>query len=222
MPVISLTKPSCLRSCGAGEAAFSRDFLAGHAKDLDNGKRRTRFGRNLGIARMFEQRFQTSDALFSRAAAHGPERNDALVVRRQRMACLDVAVEEIEFQTDAPVARHTIDLFSFRRTVKVHENLSVSDFIPERKGNDIGIQYQAGVYWVDPGDEEVVRRVFSAEAPRYPEFHVEAGPLTFWSPAEEYHQKYLDKNPGGYCHIPMWKVALLESVMGSGGNVREL
>ena len=91
-----------------------------------------------------------------------------------------------------------------------------------RQGNDIGIQYQAGVYWVDPGDEEVVRRVFSAEAPRYPEFHVEAGPLTFWSPAEEYHQKYLDKNPGGYCHIPMWKVALLESVMGSGGNVREL
>ena len=91
-----------------------------------------------------------------------------------------------------------------------------------RQGNDIGIQYQAGVYWVDPGDEEVVRGVFSVEAPRYPEFHVEAGPLTFWSPAEEYHQKYLDKNPGGYCHIPMWKVALLESVMGSGGNVREL
>ncbi len=25
--------------------------------------------------------------------------------------------------------------------------------------------------------------------------------VNFWS-AEEYHQKYLEKNPGGYCHIP--------------------
>ena len=27
-------------------------------------------------------------------------------------------------------------------------------------------------------------------------------PLQNFYPAEEYHQKYLDKNPGGYCHIP--------------------
>ena len=26
----------------------------------------------------------------------------------------------------------------------------------------------------------------------------------FWD-AEEYHQKYLDKNPGGYCHVP-WEM----------------
>ena len=31
---------------------------------------------------------------------------------------------------------------------------------------------------------------------------VELLPLTNFFPAEEYHQKYLDKNPGGYCHIP--------------------
>ena len=31
---------------------------------------------------------------------------------------------------------------------------------------------------------------------------VEVEPLSNFFPAEEYHQKYLDKNPGGYCHIP--------------------
>ena len=31
---------------------------------------------------------------------------------------------------------------------------------------------------------------------------VEMEPLKNFFPAEEYHQKYLDKNPGGYCHIP--------------------
>ena len=31
---------------------------------------------------------------------------------------------------------------------------------------------------------------------------VEVMPLVNYYPAEEYHQKYLDKNPRGYCHIP--------------------
>ena len=30
---------------------------------------------------------------------------------------------------------------------------------------------------------------------------VELKPLENFYPAEEYHQKYLEKNPGGYCHI---------------------
>lgn len=83
-----------------------------------------------------------------------------------------------------------------------------------RQGNDVGIQYQTGVYWTDPGDESTVRGILESESRKYPEFHVECGPLTFWSPAEEYHQKYLDKNPGGYCHIPMWKIALLNTIIG--------
>ena len=31
---------------------------------------------------------------------------------------------------------------------------------------------------------------------------IESGPLVNYTRAEEYHQDYLQKNPGGYCHIP--------------------
>jgi peptide methionine sulfoxide reductase msrA/msrB len=32
---------------------------------------------------------------------------------------------------------------------------------------------------------------------------VELLPLKNYSPADEYHQKYLDKHPDGYCHLPL-------------------
>ena len=77
------------------------------------------------------------------------------------------------------------------------------------------------MYWTDPEDADTVRGVLEAESRKYPEFHVECGPLTFWSPAEDYHQKYLERNPGGYCHIPMWKIALLDTVIGTAGKFHD-
>ena len=50
------------------------------------------------------------------------------------------------------------------------------------------------------------------ESIKYPEFHTECGPLTFWSRAEDYHQRYLDRNPSGYCHIPPWKMESVRSL----------
>ena len=82
-----------------------------------------------------------------------------------------------------------------------------------RQGNDVGIQYQTGVYWTDPADGPAVRRFMERESERYPEFHTEAGPLTFWSPAEEHHQRYLDRNPSGYCHIPAWKMDMAKDLV---------
>ncbi len=82
-----------------------------------------------------------------------------------------------------------------------------------RQGNDVGAQYQTGVYWTDPDDGRRVEAFMEAEIPRYPEFHTERGPLTFWSPAEGHHQHYLDRNPGGYCHIPVWKMGMLRDLL---------
>jgi len=75
-----------------------------------------------------------------------------------------------------------------------------------RQGNDIGTQYRSGLYWF--GDEQEAAALASRDqyAQRlkqagYGEITTElrAAPEFFY--AEDYHQQYLAKNPGGYCGI---------------------
>lgn len=86
---------------------------------------------------------------------------------------------------------------------------SVDTSTPNRQGMDFGSQYQTGVYWSDPADEAAVRAAAAAEAAGVPFFAVELGPLVCFYPAEDFHQRYLEKHPGGYCHIAPWKLAAL-------------
>jgi methionine-S-sulfoxide reductase len=72
-----------------------------------------------------------------------------------------------------------------------------------RQGGDKGVQYRTGIYYTDPADLPELEARYAAEQAKYREkLEVELLPLENFYPAEEYHQKYLDKNPGGYCHIP--------------------
>ena len=72
-----------------------------------------------------------------------------------------------------------------------------------RQGSDVGIQYRTGIYYTDPDMLHVIREICDEEAEKIgAPLAVEVEPLVNFFPAEEYHQKYLDKNPGGYCHIP--------------------
>lgn len=72
-----------------------------------------------------------------------------------------------------------------------------------RQGNDIGIQYRTGIYYTDEAQIDEIEKAYEAEeAKAGASLAVELQPLQNFYPAEEYHQKYLDKNPGGYCHIP--------------------
>ena len=83
-------------------------------------------------------------------------------------------------------------------TVKVIDPLSVN-----KQGNDVGIQYRTGIYYEDESLLPEITTVYTAqEAKIGQELAVELEPLENFYTAEEYHQKYLDKNPGGYCHIP--------------------
>ena len=71
-----------------------------------------------------------------------------------------------------------------------------------RQGNDVGSQYRTGIYYVDPADKAVVCQSVEALQGQYQKpLAIEVLPLENYYVAEDYHQKYLDKNPGGYCHI---------------------
>ncbi len=72
-----------------------------------------------------------------------------------------------------------------------------------RQGHDEGIQYRTGIYYTEESQKPVILKVYAREeAKAGTKLAVAAEPLKNFFPAETYHQKYLEKNPGGYCHIP--------------------
>lgn len=74
------------------------------------------------------------------------------------------------------------------------------------QGNDYGKQYRTGVFYAEKEDEEEIRKFFAEKQKNYKKkIVVEIEPLRNYISAEEYHQKYLAKNPGGYCHIDIEK-----------------
>jgi peptide methionine sulfoxide reductase msrA/msrB len=80
--------------------------------------------------------------------------------------------------------------------------------VKDRQGHDVGTQYRTGVYWVDPADQPIVEAAIAQTQTHYDQPIVtEIGPIDRFYPAENYHQCYLDKNPGGYCHIPSTTIA---------------
>jgi methionine-S-sulfoxide reductase len=71
-----------------------------------------------------------------------------------------------------------------------------------RQGADIGTQYRTGIYYIDESDLPVIKESLDMLQKKYDQpIAIELKPLDNYYPAEEYHQKYLDKNPNGYCHI---------------------
>ncbi len=81
--------------------------------------------------------------------------------------------------------------------------LTIDPLSVNRQGEDRGTQYRTGIYYTDEADLPRIRAVYARqeEAAGAP-LAVELEPLRCFYPAEEYHQDYLKKNPGGYCHIP--------------------
>ena len=75
-----------------------------------------------------------------------------------------------------------------------------------RQGNDIGTQYRSAIYTLSDEQDAAARRSlpeYQAELHKagYGDITTEIKPLEkFWY-AEDYHQQYLAKNPGGYCGI---------------------
>ena len=71
-----------------------------------------------------------------------------------------------------------------------------------KQGEDSGIQYRTGIYYVDGSDLEIINSELSLLATQYDQdILVEVDRVDNYCKAEEYHQDYLDKNPQGYCHL---------------------
>lgn len=71
-----------------------------------------------------------------------------------------------------------------------------------KQGNDVGRQYRTGVYYTNQADKAVIEQVFAEQEKQLGQkIAVELEPLRHYVLAEDYHQDYLKKNPGGYCHI---------------------
>jgi len=71
-----------------------------------------------------------------------------------------------------------------------------------KQGNDVGTQYRTGIYYSNPADAALVVAKVKALGQQYHKsIAIETTPLKNFYDAETYHQDYLDKNPGGYCHI---------------------
>ena len=83
----------------------------------------------------------------------------------------------------------------------------IDPFSLNRQGNDIGVQYRTGIYFVDTSDLQIIKQAYLSIQKQYDKkIAVEIKPLENFVQAEEYHQRYLKKHPNGYCHINLDKI----------------
>lgn len=76
----------------------------------------------------------------------------------------------------------------------------------DRQGNDVGTQYRSVVFYQDEAQRLAAQDLISklGKSGKYDRpIATELIPAMPFYPAEDYHQDYLKKNPGGYCHVDL-------------------
>jgi peptide methionine sulfoxide reductase msrA/msrB len=80
----------------------------------------------------------------------------------------------------------------------------IDPYAKNRQGPDIGTQYRTGIYWQEESQKAIVidflRKKQKLSSKR---IVTEAHQIHNFYPAEGYHQKYLERNPQGYCHVDL-------------------
>ena len=80
----------------------------------------------------------------------------------------------------------------------------IDPFTKNRQGADIGTQYRTGIYWQEHFQKEIVINFLKTKQKETNKrIAIEKSQILCFYPAEEYHQKYLEKNPQGYCHVDL-------------------
>ena len=109
---------------------------------------------------------------------------------------LDDASETVKIDYDEQV-------ISLEKLLELYLRV-VDPYSLNKQGEDEGIQYRTGIYYLSNDDKQIVGSYFQSIG--LVNHRIEILPLKKFFSAEEYHQKYLDKNPNGYCHINMAKL----------------
>lgn len=108
-------------------------------------------------------------------------------------------VAQVSFDPDKVSYETLLDLFWL-----IHNPTEMN-----RQGNDTGTQYRSVIFYHTDEQQQIATasRDKLAASYQYSESIVTAiepaGKL--WT-AEDYHQRYLEKNPTGYCHVNMGRV----------------
>lgn len=114
-----------------------------------------------------------------------------------------------EVCSGATYAVETLELVFEETTLSLDKILAhffriIDPFALNYQGNDVGTQYRSGIYVKDSKMLETIQKFVESYQKEMPDKIVtETGILKNFYPAESYHQKYLAKNPQGYCHIDL-------------------
>lgn len=101
---------------------------------------------------------------------------------------------EVTYDTEIISYKQILDFF-----FQIHNPTTLN-----RQGNDIGTSYRSAIFYQDEEEEQIAEEMIGIvnASGRWPEPVVTSlEPFKTFYPAEDYHQDYLQKNPGGYtCH----------------------
>jgi peptide-methionine (S)-S-oxide reductase len=175
----------------------NRHFVNGHRLEppFPNGLERAVFG--MGCFWGAERKFWTLPGVYSTAvgyaAGHTPN-----PTYREVCSGMTGHAEVVLVVFDPAVIRYEELLRVFWESHDPTQGM--------RQGNDVGTQYRSGIYFENEEQRkaaETTRDAFQkalADA-RYGRITTEIIPASEFYYAEDYHQQYLAKNPGGYCGL---------------------
>ena len=142
-----------------------------------------------GVQKFFDQ----FDGVISTKVGYANGPDTAPSYKEVRAGSGHAETVRIEYDPERITLKKLLDFYFM-----VIDPLSVN-----KQGEDEGIQYRTGVYYTVQEQLPEIEQAFREQEEKAGgKLAVELMPIKNFFDAEEYHQKYLDKNPGGYCHIP--------------------
>ncbi|EPZ35099.1 peptide methionine sulfoxide reductase [Rozella allomycis CSF55] len=148
-----------------------------------------------GVEKYFLKHFQQS-IVWSKVGYTGGSKSDPSYKEVCSGATGHAEALQIMYDTSNTSYKELVTLF-----FRIHDPTTLNE-----QGNDKGTQYRSAIFYHSPQQKEIAESVIP-EVQKHFENKIVTSivPATTFYSAEEYHQKYLAKNPSGYCnHFYRW------------------